>query len=516
MWAESGRFLVRDVKKVAGAVAGVAVAVCIVSFAQLDGLTSQAVCALGVLSGAVVWWVFGVLPELVVAFIMAVLFIMAADVPVDVVFGAFSNSVWWLLVAAYGLGLGMRKSGLLARMAHAILRVFPRTFESQAAGLIVAGTLVGPLIPSLSAKAAMLAPLSLSISDSMGYARKSREANGLFLAMFTGIRNVGPAVISASIVGYGLVALLPADVAAEYDMLHWFLAMLPWFIVVSVLNYLAIVAIYGSCARRRRANAGVERACFSARQHAGCDASGGVHSADAASADSRIENANSAPVRLAEETFGQREPMSPVERRMLIIVVACVGAWVLEPLLGVPSYVVALCALVAMFTANVIDMADFRSGIAWNSLLFIGVVLGLADVFAYLGIDEWVVGLCSPLFTSLAANPYAFVVGIAVATIVLRFLIVSEMAYINILMAFMVPLSSSLGIDPWVVGVCAYATVNPWFVRYQNPIYLTAYYAVDGAMASHREMARYCALYLAICVVGLVVSVPFWQAMGIL
>ena len=516
MWAESGRFLVRDVKKVAGAVAGVAVAVCIVSFAQLDGLTSQAVCALGVLSGAVVWWVFGVLTELVVAFIMAVLFIMAADVPVDVVFGAFSNSVWWLLVAAYGLGLGMRKSGLLARMAHAILRIFPRTFESQAAGLIVAGTLVGPLIPSLSAKAAMLAPLSLSISDSMGYARKSREANGLFLAMFTGIRNVGPAVISASIVGYGLVALLPADVAAEYDMLHWFLAMLPWFIVVSVLNYLAIVVIYGSCARRRRASAGVERACVSAREHAGCDASGGVHSADAASADSRIENANSAPVRLAEETFGQREPMSPVERRMLIIVVVCVGAWVLEPLLGVPSYVVALCALVAMFAANVIDMADFRSGIAWNSLLFIGVVLGLADVFAYLGIDEWVVGLCSPLFTSLAANPYAFVVGIAVATIVLRFLIVSEMAYINILMAFMVPLSSSLGIDPWTVGVCAYATVNPWFVRYQNPIYLTAYYAVDGAMASHREMARYCALYLAICVVGLVVSVPFWQAMGIL
>ena len=66
------------------------------------------------------------------------------------------------------------------------------------------------------------------------------------------------------------------------------------------------------------------------------------------------------------------------------------------------------------------------------------------------------------------------------------------------------------------MGVCAYATVNPWFVRYQNPIYLTAYYAVDGAMASHREMARYCALYLAICVVGLVASVPFWQAMGIL
>ena len=506
----------RDVKKVAGAVAGVAVAVCIVSFAQLDGLTSQAVCALGVLSGAVVWWVFGVLPELVVAFIMAVLFIMAADVPVDVVFGAFSNSVWWLLVAAYGLGLGIRKSGLLARMAHAILRIFPRTFESQAAGLIVAGTLVGPLIPSLSAKAAMLAPLSLSISDSMGYARKSREANGLFLAMFTGIRNVGPAVISASIVGYGLVALLPADVAAEYDMLHWFLAMLPWFIVVSVLNYLAIVAIYGSCARRRRANAGAERACVSrgsmqgAMRPAACPfCRRGV----CGFADREREFRSRASCRGDVRAAGTHEPCREADadhrRRMR-------GGLGARAFARRAVIVVALCALVAMFAANVIDMADFRSGIAWNSLLFIGVVLGLADVFAYLGIDEWVSGFAA-LCSRPCGNPYAFVVGIAVATIVLRFLIVSEMAYINILFRDrrLQRLRSPprLGIDPWIVGV-RLRDGQP-FVRplSRNPIYLTAYYAVDGAMASHREMARYCAL-LAICMVGLVVSVPFLASDG--
>lgn len=483
----------RDVRKAAGAIAGVAVAVCIVAFARPDGLSSQAVCALGVLAGAIAWWVFGVLPELATALCMAVLLVLAAGVPVDVVFGAFSGSVWWLLVAAFGLGLGMRKSGLLARMARGVLRAFPRTFACQAAGLIAAGTLVGPLIPSLSAKAAMLAPLSLSISDSLGYARKSREANGLFLAMFTGLRNVGPAVISASIVGYGLVALLPPDVAARYDMLHWFAAMLPWFVVVSVLNYLAIVRRYGT--RRRRRVEG---------------------EAPAGEEEERPARDASEPPSPRERSCGDRVPMSSAEKRMLAIIVACVSAWVLEPVHGVPSFAVALCALAAMFAAGVIDMRDFREGVAWNSLLFIGVVLGLAEVFSYLGIDAWVVGVCGPLLTALAANPYAFVVGIALMTIALRFVIVSEMAYVNILMAFMVPLSCSLGIDPWVVGVSAYATVNPWFVRYQNPIYLSAYYAVGGEMADHREMARYCALYLAICVVGLVASVPCWQWAGIL
>ncbi len=88
--------------------------------------------------------------------------------------------------------------------------------------------------------------------------------------------------------------------------------MLPWFIVVSVLNYLAIVAIYGSCARRRRANAGAERACVSAREHAGVRCvRRRAFCRRGVCGDSRIENANSAPVCLAEETFraaGTHEP----------------------------------------------------------------------------------------------------------------------------------------------------------------------------------------------------------------
>ncbi len=138
-------------------------------------------------------------------------------------------------------------------------------------------------------------------------------------------------------------------------------------------------------------------------------------------------------------------------------------------------------------------------------------------MFAYLGIDEWVVGLCGPLFTSLAANPYAFVVGIAVATIVLRFLIVSEMAYINILMAFMVPLSSSLGIDPWIVGVCAYATVNPLVRPLSEPD------LPHGVLRGRRRDGKSSGRWLVTARFTwrfawsvLVVSVPFRQAMGIL
>ncbi len=177
---------------------------------------------------------------------------------------------------------------------------------------------------------------------------------------------------------------------------------------------------------------------------------------------------------------------------MACIMVACVVLWAGESALHVPSHVVALGALACMVACGVIDKSDFRSGIAWESLVFIGCALGLANVFAYLGIDMWVVGVCQPLFTALAANPYLFVAGVGLVTVALRFVIVSEMAYLNIFMAFMVPLSLGLGISPWVVGVSVYALVNPWFALYQNPI------------------------YLAICIAGLMASIPYWQGLGLI
>lgn len=475
-----------------GLVVGAAVVACGVG---LDGgtecagpLSFQAICALGILACCIIWWVAQVLPEFVTGLLMVGAFVVVCGVPTETALSSFSSPTWWLLTSAFGLGYAMQASGLLTRMAHAILRAFPQTFKMQAAGLIAAGTLIGPFIPSLAAKASMLAPLSLRISDEMGYPRQGKGASGLFLAMFTGIRNVGPAVISASIIGYGLLATLPDDVASQFNMVSWFMGMLPWFIIVTILNYAAIVAIFSpdrqgeESAGNRTATCGAESVCGSACEGEGEDG----------------------------------EPWTKPEKRMAAIMVCCVVLWILEPITGVEAHVVALGALCLTLALKVVDIKGFRSGIAWDSLIFIGCAIGLAEVFAHLGIDEWVVGLCAPMFQSVAQSPYLMVVVVGLLTTVLRFVIVSDMAYINVFMAFMVPLATMAGVSPWVVGVCAYAMVDPWFALYQNPIYLTSFYSTEGKMIRNSVAARYCLIYTPICLLGLLASVPYWQWLGVL
>ena len=497
---EGKRVLVKEEAKrrikLGCAAAGALAAVVLIVTCPIPGLSYQATAVLGILIMAIVWWITGVLPEFVTAVVMAVLFVVVAGISVGATFSTFASSTWWLLLSAFTLGVGMKTSGLMKRIALAIVRKFPRTFRCQVIAQLVTGTVLGPLIPSLAVKGAMLAPLAVSIGDELGYERQGKRATGLFAAMLVGIRTVAPTIVSASITGYALMATLPADVQEQFNMASWFVAALPWLVVVLVLNYFLIMGIYG---RGEKAASGSETV-------------GAPGNAQSLKQSSRggTDLSDNQPI---PDGLG---PLSVVEKRMLAIILVTVVLWATEPFHHVSAMAVGLAALVAMFVLKVIDVPAFKSGVNWTSLLFIGIALGLGSVFAEAGLNDWVMQTCGPAFQALAGNPYLLVLGIGVITVVLRFLIVSEVAYLNLLMAFLVPMAASVGVNPWVLGFSAYALVIAWFAKYQSPIYLAAFYAVDGKMAKHSELAKYCGVYLATCLVGLAVSVPYWQWMGLL
>ena len=182
----------------------------------------------------------------------------------------------------------------------------------------------------------------------------------------------------------------------------------------------------------------------------------------------------------------------------------------------IPAHIVALAAFVFVIACGILGKDGLRKDIAWEPLVFVGIAMGLPNVFGEVGIQDWAVQVAGPAFEALAGNPYLFVLGAAVITLVVRFLIVSEMAYLNIVMVFLVPLCASVGFNPWVVGFAMYAVITPWFVLYQSATYLAAFYSVDGQMAHHADLAKYCVVYTLICMLALVVSVPYWQWMGLL
>ena len=485
-------------KRIVGAILGVVLGAGFILLCPDVGLGQQGVQCLGILLGAIVWWVAGVLPEYATGFIMVALFAVVAGVPTTVSLSGFASETWWLLVGAFALGAGMRLSGLMARMARAIVRAFPGSFAAQVAGLVAASTVVGPLVPSMAAKVSILEPTALGIGEALGYKRFGKPMQGLFLAVFTSVRSVGLLAVSASIVGYAMLATLPADVQAQFDMAHWALAALPWFVVVTVVNYLAIAAIYRPRVHSAEAEGGEAAAAECATERA---------SSSTGEAGSPLSS---------DETVDERAPMSRHEKQMCVIILAAVALWATQPLHGVGPHIVALVGFACMVACGILGKRGMREAIGWESLIFIGMMFGLSAVFAQAGIQEWLVMVASPAFEVLVGNPFLFVLGIGLLTVLMRFVIVSEVAYLNIVMPFLVPLALAAGVSPWVVGFAMYACISPWFVIYQNSVYLPALYSVDGQMVRHADVAKYCFVYTAICLAALAVSVPYWQWMGLM
>ena len=96
-----------DVKRLALALLGIALGAAFVFLCPDVGLTRQGVICLGILLGAVVWWVGNVLPAYATAIVMVVLFFILGGIDSKVALSAFSSDTWWLRVAAFGLGAGM-------------------------------------------------------------------------------------------------------------------------------------------------------------------------------------------------------------------------------------------------------------------------------------------------------------------------------------------------------------------------------------------------------------------------
>jgi DASS family divalent anion:Na+ symporter len=208
-------------------------------------------------------------------------------------------------------------------------------------------------------------------------------------------------------------------------------------------------------------------------------------------------------------------PLSRTEGLAIVIFVGLLVAFVFGPRVGLEPAWAAICALVVFGAANVVDQQAFRTGINWSFLIFFGVMLSLAEVFSSLEIDRWLAAVATEPLAPLAGNVLAFLLAVAVAGYLLNLLVRWQAACV-LMTLVLVPVAVPFQIEPWVIGITALVTTNMWFLPYQSTIYQVLYYGTDGQAFSHAQLRPLALVYGAACLLGLVVSVPYWQALGLL
>ena len=460
-------------KRFIGGLSGLAIALVMAVVEPAPGLTPAAMTGLGIFFCAVLFWICNVLPDYATALLMCAAWAGSGIVSFGTAFGQFSSEIWFLLVAALTLGVAVSGSGLLNRISLKVMQLFPATFRGQTAALVVAGNLIAPLIPSVTAKSAMAAPLAGGIGARMGYESGSRGAAGLFGAMFLGFGVTGPAFLSASFMCYTIKGLLPPAVQVNITWGLWALNVLPWTLIVAGLGYLAIQFLYSPAG------------------------------------DVRLD------AQYIKQQLADLGPVSRNEKIVCAVLGACLLLWMSEKVHGISAAIVAIFAVCILMGLNVISRSDFRTGISWDAVIFIGCIINIGPVFSELGIDRWIGSVAAPYLVPVVSNIWLYLVFGAAVIYLVRFFIVSMTATFTIFTVIVTPFAVNAGINPFVTAFVILVSVNVFHMFYQNSTYLAGFYAA-GQMVSHKQMIALSGAYMIISVIGLAACVPLWRLTGLL
>lgn len=466
-----------DKKKKIFGIAGLLIGLIIAFLPAPAGLTPVSMRCLGIFIGTVIFWIGDVFPFFLTTFAMGCLMVITKTTSFNTVFSGYASSMVWFMVGAMGIAAALTKCGFMKRLAYTIINFFSPTFLGQTIGLNISGLIINPLIPSVTAKTAMVMPIAEAISNGMGYEMKSRGRHGIFGAAFVGITITSHAFYSSNFHCIYVRGLLDPETQAQFGFAQWFIASLPWLIIVMIGMELCTYLLY----KPQKTDTSIASKQF-----------------------------------IVDE-LKKMGSMSRDEKISAVILVVSVILWATEKLHGIPSHMVALAAAVLLVYTGVITANELVSSINWPIILLCGILVTLGNVLAEVGVNDYIATLMAPLFGSGGTSPFVLLTVISIIVYLMRFVVTAQMASLPIIFGAISPIAVIAGINPWVLAFTGLTATATWTALFQNTFAIQGFGSFGGNDGvSYGQIAKHSICYMVVNIVGILGSIPFWSMMGLL
>ncbi len=166
---------------------------------QSQGFESSVVLFATITTLALCLWAMELLPDVLVAMALPVMYIVAGVGPANRVLGVWSSSVGWLIMGGLIISAFMMKTGFARRLALHCIAITGGSFIRLLWGIVLAGLVLAPFVPSAMGRAAIITVICLSICDALKLEKGSREGAALILAGFVGATSVKMAYLTGGV-----------------------------------------------------------------------------------------------------------------------------------------------------------------------------------------------------------------------------------------------------------------------------------------------------------------------------
>jgi sodium-dependent dicarboxylate transporter 2/3/5 len=455
-------------KKRIGLTLATAVCVAILLLPTPRGLSPLAHRVLAIAAFTVILWVFQVMNGGITAILMMALMILARVKP-SLALSGYSSPQFWILLVVLFYGFAMQKTGLAQRLSFHILRLFPGTYAGILAAFFAIGIVLALGIPSMTVRTAIMVPIAWALVQSVGLAPQSRATALIMLTSVEMAVLPGCAVLYGSLFGPVVESVFQAKALP-----------LTWSGYAQVMAVPTIML----CVTLLFANRLVLRP----------EAAPGV-----------------SPT-FAIERLKALGPIKRTEWITLAVVLLSTAYWATARAHHLPSFLVGMCGLAVFGLTDIVTDKDIPGAVSWTLLLFLGGNFSLANVVEDLKITDWLASYIVPFARQLTFSAALFVVVVAVAMLILRFLDPSGFLAIPVLFLPIADVTMAAGIPPLVLTAPLVLAAAPFWATYENFWMAMGEGITSGQAFTARQRLRLANVY-AICVlVVLVISVAYWKA----
>lgn len=217
-----------------------------------------------------------------------------------------------------------------------------------------------------------------------------------------------------------------------------------------------------------------------------------------------------------KQELAKTAPMNKGEKFSLVVLIVSLFFWIVGPFIGVPSYSVGLIALCVFLIQGTLTTQDFKSRISWDMIILIGGFLSTATLLNTLHISDWLVVVLEPVLAPLVGNIYVLVPVLSLLIVLLRTVVVSEVACMTIMYSVFAKSVQSAGVNPFIILFITLIISQTWHMSYNNIGIDATQAATEESLVAYKDIRLMSVAYIALCIIIFMLSIPLWYHIGLL
>ena len=384
------------------------------------GLSTSAQRLLALFVFVISLWIGEVMPTGMAALLWAGLVICIIGtkaIPAATVFSGFSNSTLWLMVGALLLGEATTQTRLAHRIAYKLMSLGGTSYIRVIMMLWIANMVLALIVPSGAVKMAIFIPIMMGIAAAYKAEPNSKFTANLMMNVYWSGMASEALILTSTNLNLTSVGILQQATGISISWIGWFLVMLLPSAIMMVGVFLIINKLFKPEETFARSEGGVEG---------------------------------------LKEKLEELGPLSSEEIRTAALFTVTVLMWVFESVIHIPAAWVAVFAAAILFVPKIgVLNSKALNSISWNTVLMMGVALGMGSVMSAVGINTWLSDkLLTPLFEPLAhLGSFGIVLGIGLFAMIMHIVIPSGSALTAAAAPLLMSYSVSSGFNPVVVAL---------------------------------------------------------------